>query len=103
MEFDHHCGKYVSTDVPYIHTYLQHTDDRYYEGRKLLSTIMENSRAIIRDVYSFILKPGGPEIDSIIVQNISDDLRRRLDILFAFVRQSVRESVLGFSPDSDIK
>lgn len=58
---------------------------------------------IYRDVYSFILKSGQQDIDPALVQNISDDIRRRLDILFAFVRQSVRESVLGFSPDSDIK
>ena len=33
---------------------------------------------------------------------ISDDIRRRLDILFAFIRQSVREAVLGFDPGSEL-
>lgn len=34
------------------------------------------------------------------VRRVSDDMSRRLDILFAFVRQSVRESTLGFGPNS---
>jgi hypothetical protein len=58
-----------------------------------LSSILENSRAIVRDVYSFILKPAAaPNApDDAAVMAVSDDLRRRLDILFAFIRQSVRE------------
>ncbi|GAB5034670.1 Hypothetical protein NocV09_02001190 [Nannochloropsis oceanica] len=86
--------------------------DRYYEGRKILSTILENSRSIIRDVYSFILKtpsppsfPPSPPLsapDDAAVEVVSDDIRRRLNVLFAFVRQSVRESLIGFSPDSDM-
>lgn len=32
---------------------------RFYEGRKILCTIMESCRSIIRDAYSFVLKPEG--------------------------------------------
>lgn len=66
------------------------------QGRKILSSILDNSRAIIRDVYSFLLRPesaatvpNAPDDEAVLA--ISDDLRRRLDILFAFIRQSVRE------------
>jgi hypothetical protein len=31
---------------------------------------------------------------------ICEDVRRKLNVLFAFIRQSVRESVLGFCPTS---
>lgn len=31
---------------------------RFYEGRKILTTVMDSSRAIIRDAYSFLLKKG---------------------------------------------
>ncbi|EKU20316.1 membrane protein, partial [Nannochloropsis gaditana CCMP526] len=87
--------------------------DRYYEGRKILSIILENSRSILRDVYSFLLKAPAfpsptsscsslPVPDDAAVLVISSDLRRRLNILFAFIRQSVRESLSGFSPNSDM-
>lgn len=57
--------------------------------------MLENSRAIIRDVYSFVLKPPAAAVadapDDAAVVAISDDVRRRLDVLFAFIRQTVRE------------
>lgn len=82
----------------HTHTHIP----RPKSGRKILSSVLENSRAIIRDVYSFVLKPAAaapvPNApDDAAVAAISDDLRRRLDVLFAFIRQSVRECELPFS------
>lgn len=84
----------------------KHTHAIHAQGRKILSSILDNSRAIIRDVYSFLLRPQaaatGPNVpDDEAVVAISDDLRRRLDILFAFIRQSVRECEF-FCDGSDV-
>lgn len=107
------CWRFYIHTRPHTHTGFRTNAayDRYYEGRKVLTTILENSRALVRDVYSFTLKDHtqtdththskAPDDDAVLV--ISADIRRRLDILFVFIRQSVRESLLGFCPDSPMK
>lgn len=75
--------------------------ERYYEGRRLLSRIMESSRSITRDIYSFLLKPDQEDQEGEVAL-ICEDVRRKLNVLFAFIRQSVRESVLGFCPTSGL-
>lgn len=78
--------------------------DRFWEGRKLVSTLYNLNREVVLEAYSALPKAGGDEAarrDRMF--GMAREIRRRVNIFCAFGRQAVRESVRGFMPGSTVR
>jgi predicted membrane chloride channel (bestrophin family) len=84
--------------------------DRYYEARKTLGLIVNNIREIVLESCSMFIKQDGGnggdpnqnqnQNQHAHVQIYRNEIRRKLNIMLAFIRQNVRESHVGFTPGS---
>jgi putative membrane protein len=70
--------------------------DRYYEARKTLGVIANQCReAVLESCSVFIIKDEGEH------NNLyRNEIRRKFMVMMAFIRQNIRESHVGFMPNS---
>lgn len=73
--------------------------DNYILGRKYLGVMCNNVREATTLVYSSKLHP---KCDLEKVRHLQVVIRRKLNLLIAFIRQQLRESTQGFSPSCGI-
>ena len=71
--------------------------DRYYEARKTLGLITNQAREIVLETCSMFTKEGDNEH----IHIYRNEIRRKVNILLAFIRQNTRESHVGFMPNSN--
>jgi predicted membrane chloride channel (bestrophin family) len=72
-----------------VRTPLLTAYDRWYEGRKLLGTMTNFLRELCQEAYS--AQPGikpdtDTDVKAALMDSLARDIRRRVNILFAFVR-----------------
>ena len=67
--------------------------DRYYEGRKLSGQILNATREMTSQAYVFL-----PKSESSEFRCMQEEMRRLSLLLWCTMRQSLRESYLGFHP-----
>ncbi|GMI14962.1 hypothetical protein TrLO_g10419 [Triparma laevis f. longispina] len=72
--------------------------DRYYEGRKLVGNMLNSSREVISACYCFIPREDLDREDTEKMQWIKEHIRRKSLVLWSCIRQSLRESKIGFQP-----
>ncbi len=70
--------------------------DRYYEARKTLGVIANQCReAVLESCSMFVIKDEGEH------NNLyRNEIRRKFMVMMAFIRQNIRESHVGFMPNS---
>ncbi|GMH91024.1 hypothetical protein TrVE_jg5011 [Triparma verrucosa] len=75
--------------------------DRYYEGRKLSGRILNATREMTSQSYVFITKSGLTERQGGEFRQMQEEMRRLSILLWGTMRHSLRESKLGFHPNTN--
>jgi len=70
--------------------------DRYYEARKTLGVIINQCREAILETCSMFALDGDGEHNNL----YRNEIRRKFMVMVAFIRQNIRESHVGFMPNS---
>ncbi len=70
--------------------------DRYYEARKTLGFIVNQCREIVLETHSMFTTGGDNEH----MHMYRNEIRRKIHIMLAFIRQNTREAHVGFQPNS---
>lgn len=109
---DHHGTRFeMPADIQQVHNILAATlgylvvgrstqaFSNYIEGRKLMGGICNNVREVAQLVYASKLKP---TCDQKKVKHFQVVIRRKLNLLFTFIRHQLRESHQGFPRGCEI-
>lgn len=77
-----------------------------HTGRRLVGSLMNGLREVVLECYSLLPQAdtaAGSAATNDALLGAAREVRRLCNILFAFVRQDVRESINGFLPGSDLE
>ena len=67
------------------------------EGRKILGGIGNNLRELVMNTYTFHVREEFAESEAIVAE-LREKIRRQCNLLYAVMRQQIRENVEGFEP-----
>lgn len=73
----------------------------YVEGRKIFGAICNNLREMAMNTYTFNVR-SGMDVDAPMVVDCRKRIRRHINLLYAVMRQQLREFHNGFQPGSDL-
>ena len=71
----------------------------YVEGRKIFGAICNNLREMAMNTYTFNVRTG-VDVDAAMVIDCRKRIRRHINLLYAVMRQQLREFHQGFQPGS---
>lgn len=88
---------FVGTVLAFVLVFRSNASyDRYYEARKTLGVIINQCREAILETCSMFAPNGDAEHNNL----YRNEIRRKLMVMVAFIRQNIRESHVGFMPNS---
>jgi hypothetical protein len=102
---------FESNPSPYCHVIPKEANGSFHSvtGRRLVGQLMNGLREVVVDCYAVVPRQGSAAANADSGKNAgalleaAREIRRLCNLLFAFVRQDVRESKCGFIPGSDLE